>query len=118
VFLNVTSDRGIPPSIESSSYLTLKGKMDEAVRDTADIEFHVHRDDRTEPGPARPASVGAIIQTRPHVSVVVSIPTGEFDRLWLLAATGHLRHGHFAFTKPRYNSAKVVSVGWSNGPIE
>lgn len=42
----------------------------------------------------------------------------DFDRLWLLATSGHLRHAYFAATEPRYGKALATSVSFSNEPIE
>jgi hypothetical protein len=58
--------------------------------------------------------VGAIIQVRPQLRAVVAIPDADFDRLWLLAASGQLKFCHLAFTEPYRNSALVVSVSFSN----
>ena len=74
----------------------------------------MHPKDKLEVGTARPASVGAIAQIRPHVSVVVTFPQTDFDRVWTLALGGQLTHGRLCFTKPHYNTALVVSMSVSN----
>jgi hypothetical protein len=38
--------------------------------------------------------------------------------MWSFALTGNLKHAHFVFTKPRYNTALITSVSFSNQPIE
>lgn len=48
--------------------------------------------DKAEPGMARPAAVGAIVGMRPEVSVVVSWPHADFDRLWTLNTAYRLRN--------------------------
>ena len=92
--------------------------MNEPVRDVRDVVISVHVEDRTEPGPARPASVGAIVHVRPHLSVVVGFPHLDFDRVWSLALLGHFKCAHLLFTNPHYNTALVVSVSFSTEPDE
>lgn len=65
-------------------------------------------------GPARPASVGSVIQARPELSFVLSWPHVDFDRIWALALSGRLTHGHLYFTKPHYNTGLVVNASFSN----
>jgi hypothetical protein len=54
---------------------------------------------------ARTASVGTIIGFRPHLQVVVLLNHRDFDGLWSMALTGHVRYAHLMFTKPHYNRA-------------
>jgi hypothetical protein len=65
-------------------------------------------------GTARPASVGAVIQAKPHLQFVLTWPQTEFDRVWTIALGGRLTHGHFYFTKPHYNSGLIVSASFSS----
>ena len=80
--------------------------------------YSAYPTDKTAPGPALPVSVGAIIQIRPYVSVVIGFPTAEFDRIWSLALPGQLRYARLVFTKPHYNKALVVSTSFSTDPDE
>jgi len=106
--------RGEPARFEGGPWLEVRGTADEAVRDVRDIVISVHTDEREEPGPTSPPSVGAIIQVRPKVQAVVGLPSLDFDRLWVLALTGHLRYSWMAFTEPHRGSARIVSVSFSN----
>jgi hypothetical protein len=45
-------------------------------------------------------------------------PRQEFDQVWALALSGHLKFAHLYFTKPHYNSGLVVSASFSNEPEE
>jgi hypothetical protein len=65
---------------------------------------------RTDPGPASPPSVGAIIPIRPQVQVVVGLSGPSFGFLWALAAANQLRYGYLAFTAPHRGSSLVVSA--------
>ena len=51
---------------------------------------------------------------KPEMSVLISWPQREFDRLWALALSGHLKHAYLDFTAPHYNSGLVVSASFSN----
>ena len=93
--------------------------MNEPVRAVRDIVIHVRVTGRfPEVGTARPPSVGAVIQVRPSLSVVVALTPAEFDRVWSLAVASQLKHAYLALTKPRYRSALVTNVLFSNVPIE
>jgi len=106
--------KGCEPRIETNPWLELRGFMDEPVRDVQVVVMSVHVDDRTVPGPARPAAVGAIVKTRPDLSVVVGFPQLEFDRVWLMALLGHLKFAHLLFTRPHRNTALVISLSFSS----
>src|SRR5262245_42369687 len=92
--------RGLPPSIESGPWLELRGVMKEPIRDVVDVKISIYAKDSTEPGSARPVSVGAVIRTRPCLDVVLPFPQTDFDRVWSLALHGQLKHAYLAFTKP------------------
>ena len=92
--------------------------MDEPIRTVNDVLISVHARESLGVGTARPAAVGAVVQVRPHVSLMVTLTYGEFDRLWSMALAGMLKHVHFGCTKPRYSSALVTDVIFSNKPIE
>lgn len=116
--LHADAPRGSAPFIDSSAWLEVNGRVDEPVGDVSDISITLHPDDKTVPGPARPACVGAIIRAKPHLDAVVGIPHVDLDRLWSLALAGQLKYGHLAFTKPRRNMALIVSVSFSSQPEE
>ncbi len=86
----------------------------EPVRDVSDVIVSMFPKDKVEVGTARPASVGAVIQAKPHLQFVLTWPQTEFDRVWTMALGGRLTHGHFYFTKPHYNSGLIVSASFSS----
>ena len=108
--------RGEPPAISGDHWLILRGTLDEPVKDVRDVQFSLHGEEHPQPGPAKPTSVGAVVQMRPHMTVYVRVPAAEFDRLWTAAAL--IKHAHFLFTKPHYGTALVTSVMFSSEPIE
>jgi hypothetical protein len=80
--LCAVSRRGEEPYIESQPWLELQGAADEPVRDVREVVISLYPRDTLEIGTARPVSVGAIVQVRPHLSVVVTFRHADFDRVW------------------------------------
>jgi hypothetical protein len=114
VGLRIDQPRDPDPEIEGKPWLELRGTTDEPIREVHDVVFSIYPEDKPVVGTMRPPGVGSIIQTRPSISVVVSFAHVDFDRVWVLALSGQLKHAHVIFTKPRYNSALVLNVSFSN----
>ena len=115
VRLHASERRGEDPVIESRPWLELRGTMAEPIRDVRDVMISLFpREDATNVGTARPASVGALIQVRPELSFVITWPPADFDRVWALALSGRLTHARLSFTKPYRGSALVVGASFSN----
>lgn len=114
VRLNAVHPKGENPYIEGEPWLELRGTATEAVRDVRDVRISMYPRSTLQIGPARPASVGSLIQARPELSFVLTWPHVDFDRIWALALSGRLTHGNLYFTKPHYNTALVVSASFSN----
>ncbi len=98
----------------SRAWLELRGTVDEQIAETSDVAIHISAADKADRGSGPPPCVGAIIQVRPTVSVVVAFPHLEFDRLWAMALAGRLTHAHLTFVKPRYGKARVLNLSLSN----
>jgi hypothetical protein len=112
--VGVDEPRDPEPEIEVKSWLELRGVLDEPVRQTSDIVLSLYPDARTKVGMARPPAVGAIIGARSALEAVINLPFADFDRLWLFALSGHLKHAWMAFTKPHYNRGLVLAVSFSS----
>jgi len=106
--------RGEEPRIECGSWLEVRGDLDSPVKDVFDITIHVHPEEELRVGTARPVAVGAIIGIRDDVSAVVSLLPVDFDRLWVLALSGHLKFASLTFTPPKFRSALVVNTSFSS----
>jgi hypothetical protein len=106
--------RGEEPRIECSSWLHVHGYLDSPVKDVFDVTIHVHPKEAPRVGTARPVAVGAIIGIHDAVSAVVSLLPVDFDRLWVLALSGHLKFASLTFTPPKYGSALVVNTSFSS----
>lgn len=114
VRLHAVHRRGEEPEIESQPWLELLGKASEPIPDVTEVRISMYPSEPVHVGTARPASVGAIIQVKPELSVVLTWSHVEFDRAWALALAGQLKFAHLYFTRPHYNSGLVVSASFSN----
>ena len=98
----------------SQPRLELQGKATAPIRDVTDMKISMYPREPLQVGTARPASVGAITEARPELSVVLTWSHVDFDRVLALAFSGQLEYSHLYFTKPHYNSGLVVSASSSN----
>jgi hypothetical protein len=106
--------RGEEPEIETQPWLELRGTLEEPVKSVTTVRISNYPREPLTIGTARPASVGAIIAMKPEMSVVLTWSHGDFDRLWAMALSGHLKFVHLYFTKPHYNSGLVVRASFSS----
>jgi hypothetical protein len=106
--------RGEEPEIESQPWLELRGTLEEPVKGVTNVRISNYPREPSTIGTARPASVGAIIGMKPEMSIVLTWSHVEFDRLWAMALSGHVKFVHLYFTKPHYNSGLVVSASFSS----
>ena len=116
--LHILEPKGAEPSIGSSPCLVVRGNASDPIRDVSEFVINVQPKHLPKPGPVRPLSVGTIGQIRPHVLAIAMFPRPEFDQLWWMALSGHLKYAHIVFTKPHYGGAFVTDLSFSNEPIE
>ena len=116
--LSMRDASGPNPEPVSDCGLELRGTMTEPVRDVQDVTLNLWVDRNYRVGKNRPASVGFITQIRPAVGVIAPCRPVDFEYLWSLALSGQLTHAYLHFTKPRYRSASVLSMAFSNQPEE
>ena len=114
VRLNAIDRKGDEPYVEGQPWLELRGTATEPVKGVTDVKISMWPRETVEIGTARPASVGAVLGARPELAFGLTWPQQEFDRVWNLALSGHLKFAHVYFTKPHYNSGLVVSASFSN----
>lgn len=101
------------------AWLQIRGTCDEAIEGQKEIEISIHELGTDEkPAHDRVKAIGALIQLRPWVQVVLDMEPKLFDRTWTMAAGGQLRHVWISMTKPQKRHALVVSVSYQNEPIE
>jgi hypothetical protein len=110
----VERPRAAPWEVDVSSWLNIEGTADEPIRDIREVEMSLRVEETERIEQARVPCVGVIIQFRPKVVVGVGLPRADFDRAWVMAANGTLKYARLVFTKPRYKTAFVESVSFSN----
>lgn len=106
--------RGAEPEIESQPWLELRSRLHEPVKGVTDLKMSLYPKERLTMRPARPASVGSIIGTKSELYVVLPWSQAEFDRVWALASSGHLKFTDLCFTSSRYRRSHVVRASFSN----
>jgi hypothetical protein len=107
-------DQRREPSIESHPWLELQGKAIEPVKGVTEVKISLYPKDELQVGTARPASCGAIIGAKPELHAIITWSQMEFDRVWTLAMSGHLKWAYLYFTKPHYGGGLVVSASFGN----
>jgi hypothetical protein len=109
-------DPGVVP--EADAWIKVHGQMDEPIEGQSEIEISIHG--REEPRVSEPdrKSVGTVVQVRPYVHALVDMPAEMFDRTWTMVAGKSLTHVWISMTKPMKGMANVVSVSFTNQPIE
>lgn len=63
-------------------------------------------------------SVGALIQLKPAPVFVLSLSAADFDRVLVLAASGHARYIDITMGKPRWGKAQLVGYNVQSKPDE
>ena len=118
VSAGIDDAKGPNPKRSGSTWLEVRGVMDEPVKDTKSIRVSVHEAKDDNLGPNRPAVVGYVFGTRPDVDVVVTFETKLFERTLAIALSGNLKNIWISMTPPKWSQADVPSIAFSNEPIE
>jgi len=106
------------PERDGRATLEFRGTLNEPVKGQSAVRFSVHKAKDDNFGTKRPAVVGYVFSVRPDVHVYVQLQPELFDYLFRAAMAGWVRHAHLSMTPPRYGSADVPSISFSNEPIE
>ncbi len=113
--LNVVEQKGEEPYVHCDFWVQLRGTATEPVKGVNNILICMSARETVEVGTARPASVGAVVAVKPElITIALSWPQREFDRIWNFALSGRLRFASLFLTKPRYNSGLVVNASFSS----
>jgi hypothetical protein len=94
----------------------LRGTMNEPVRGVSDIEINLYPDAKVESEPKHAECIGAVIEVKPKLNLVIGTSPSLFDQFWSMALSGQLKHASCSFTKPHYRSAQVTSLSVSSKP--
>lgn len=109
---------GTHPEREGDAWLEFRGTLNEPVKGQSAVRFGVHRAKDDNFGTKRPAVVGYVFSVHPDVHVYVQFQPDLYDKTFAMAMAGHVTHAHVVMTPPRYGSADVPSISFSNEPIE
>jgi hypothetical protein len=112
--LHAIHHKGDEPYVEAEPWLELRGKALEPLKDVTEVRISMWARDDIQCGTARPASVGSVLGAKPELSFGLTWPRREFDQVWTLALSGHLKYARISFTEPHYNSGLVTSASFSN----
>jgi hypothetical protein len=116
IWLSAHKPRGANPVVENRPWVELRGTMNEPVRGVSEIEINLYPDAKVESEPKHAECIGAVIDVKPLLNVVVAVSPSVFDLIWALALSGQLKYASCSFTKPHYRSAQVTSLSVSNKP--
>jgi len=112
--LHAIHRKGDEPYVEAEPWLELRGKALEPVKGVSDVRISMWARDDIQCGAARPASIGSVLGAKPELSFGLTWPRREFDQVWSLALSSHLKYARISFTRPHYNSGLVTSASFSN----
>jgi len=97
----------------SGSVIECRGRLDEPIRKIYEIDISLQeRDEDADPS----AAIGFVHLWRSDFKVVVWFPARAFDRAWVLATAGMLKHACLTVTKPHRTQARVLSLSFSSEP--
>jgi len=94
--------------------IDIEGELTEPIAGTSQFSIMVYVHANPVVGQRDVPSIGAFIAIKPVLQGVIDLSQSEFQSLLSMASTGMLRSCYFAFTKPRYRSAKIVTADFSS----
>lgn len=112
--LHAVHEKGDEPYVEAEPWLELRARALEPLNGVTEVKISMWARDDVKCGTARPASIGSVLSAKPTLDFGLTWPRPEFQRIWTLALSGHLKYAYLYFTKPRYNSGLVTSALFSN----
>ena len=114
----ISDANGTHPAREGDAWLEFRGTLNEPMKGQSAVRFGVHRAKDDNFGTKRPAVVGHVFSVNPDVHVYVQLQPELHDKIFVMAMAGRVTHAHVVMTPPRYGSADVPSISFSNEPIE
>ncbi|MDO3519098.1 hypothetical protein ACQCQ6_02955 [Ralstonia pseudosolanacearum] len=106
--------RSLPPERKAMLTIDIEGELTEPVAGTSQFSIMAYVSENPVVGTREVPSIGAFIAIKPVLQGVIDLSQSEFQSLLSMASTGMLRSCYFAFTKPRYRSAKIVTADFSS----
>lgn len=97
----------------SMQHLEARGALTESVGGTIDALITIFSEAEPNVRGGEIPNVGAVLATRPHLSVVVSLAPDEFGLLATMMLAGRLASAHLVFQEPKYGKGLVASATFS-----
>ena len=97
----------------SMQHLEARGVLAESVSGTIDALITIFSEVEPNVRGGEIPNVGAVLATRPHLSVVVSLAPDEFGLLATMMLAGRLASAHLVFQEPKYGKGLVASASFS-----
>jgi len=114
--LSIRADRprSLPPERTTMITIDIEGEFTEPVAGTSQFSIMAYVNANPVVGKKEVPSIGAFIAVKPVLQGVIDLSQNEFQSLLSMASTGMLRSCYFAFTKPRYRSALIVTADFNS----
>lgn len=98
--------------------IDIEGEFTEPVAGTSKFSIMAYVDANPVVGQVEVPSVGAFTAIKPVLQGGIDLSPSEFQSLLTMASSGMLRSCYVVFTKPRYRSALIVSVGFNSKTVD
>lgn len=118
--LSVRADRprSLPPERKTMLTIDIEGVFTEPVVGTSQFSIMAYVDANPVIGQTEVPAIGAFTAIKPVLQAGIDLSPSEFQSLLTMAAAGMLRSCYVVFTKPRYRSALIVSVGFNSKTVD
>jgi hypothetical protein len=120
VSLSIRADkpRSLPPERVTMLTIDIDSELREPIAGTSQFSIMAYVSVKPVVGTREVPSIGAFIAIKPVLQGVIDLSQSEFQSLLTMASAGMLRSCYFAFTKPRYRSAKIVTADFSSRTVD
>ena len=102
----------------SMKHLEARGVLTESLGSTIDALLTIFSEAEPSVRGGEIPNVGAVLTTRPHVSVAISLAPDEFSLLSTMMLAGRLASAHLVFQEPKYGKGLVASATFSTQSSE
>ncbi|AEG70112.1 hypothetical protein RSPO_c02820 [Ralstonia solanacearum Po82] len=97
--------------------IDVEGEFTEPVAGISQFSIMAYVDANPIIGQAEVPAIGAFTAIKPVLQGAISLSSSEFQSLLTMVSAGMLRSCYFAFTKPRYRSALIVTADFNSKTV-
>ncbi|WP_247308698.1 hypothetical protein [Ralstonia pseudosolanacearum] len=118
--LGIRADRprSLPPERVTMLTMHIEGEFTEPVGGTSQFSIMAYVNANPVVGMREVPSIGAFTAIKPVLQGVIDLSPSEFQSLLTMASARMLRSCFFAFTKPRYRSALIVTADFNSKTVD